>query len=465
MAWYIILFWILIGFITGFVIAYLLQRSRLTADLVRLKTENKDLQESILELTRNLEMIKEENHTLQNQYNQLDRQHIELMADKDKQLGVLVQKLESERKNYLAEIERWKQRLTEMEATAEENEKKLKESFENLANKLLEETGKKLNEKQAEQLKHIIDPFKEQLHQFKNKVEQTDKEQYGRIKELSEQIKQLRELNKQMADEALNLTKALKGDSKVMGDWGEVTLKRLLEMSGLEEGREYKLQQSFSSVDEGRKRYRPDVIVYLPENKVLIIDAKVSVKHYTEYAGAEDEAGRQRLLQAHLLSVKNHIRELAAKNYHALEELQGKTPEFVLMFIPLEPAFSLALKADPGLYDEALRAHVVIVTPSTLLATLKVVESLWKTERQHQNTREIVRQASNLYDKFVGFTQDLIHLGKKLEDAKGFYEASMNKLTSGKGNLIRSVERIKKLGLQPKKQLPENVLRRAEEDE
>ncbi len=464
MEWYFILMWVLTGFIIGFAIAFLLQRSRLTAEIVRLETANTDLKNQIENLSADNEKWKTESEKWQAQYNTLDKEMVRLQSEKDKETGRLLMQIESERKNFEAEIKRWRQRLDELQQQAKENETLLEEKFQNLANKLLEETGKKLSEQQTTQLKHIIEPFKEQLNEFKTKVEKTDKEQYGRIRELSEQIKHLRDLNKQMADEAVNLTKALKGDSKVMGDWGEITLKRLLELSGLEEGREYKMQQSFSESGEDFKRYRPDVIVYLPENKVLVIDAKVSIKHYTEYIRAEDENERRRLLQAHLMSVRNHIRELARKNYHALEELQGKTPEFVLMFIPLEPAFALALKADPGLYDEALRSHVVMVTPSTLLATLKVVESLWKTERQHQNTREIIRQASELYDKFVGFSEDLIQLGKKLDDAKGFYEASMNKLTDGKrGSLVKRVENIRKLGLSPKKRLREDLLRRAED--
>jgi DNA recombination protein RmuC len=456
--------WILIGFIVGFTIALLWQRSRLTAELMRLEMENEDLKGNLSELSSQNEELKTENLQWQGKFNALDKEIVRLQSEKEKEIGVLKQQIQSERENFSAEIDRWRQRLDELKKQAEENEAVLEEKFQNLANKLLEETGKKLSERQAKELKHIIDPFKEQLQEFKSKVEKTDKEQFGRIKELSEQIKLLRDLNRQMTEEALNLTKALKGDSKIMGDWGEVTLKRLLELSGLEEGREYKMQQSFSQNEESRKQYRPDVIVYLPENKVLIIDAKVSVKHYADYVQADDEQKKKQLLQLHVASVRQHIKELARKNYHTLEELQGKTPEFVLMFIPLEPAFSLALKTEPTLYDEALRSQVVMVTPSTLLATLKVVESLWKTERQHQNTREIIRQASDLYDKFVGFTDDLIQLGRKLDDAKSFYEKSMNKLSTGTGNLVRRVERIRKLGLNTKKRLPESLIRRAEDD-
>ena len=452
------------GLVIGFLVAYFLQRAKLLPEIMRLQTLYDELSGKNEALTKKLTEAQSETEQWKSAYNELEKSLLQRLSEYEKETGLLRERLESQRQNLLAEVERWKQKLSEFQEQTKQNEEKLKESFENLANRILEQTGKKFSEHNTEQLKKIIDPFKEQLHAFRTKVEETDKQQYGRLRALEEQIKHLSELNRQMNEQALNLTKALKGDSKVMGDWGEVTLKRLLELSGLEEGREYRLQESFAENEGGRKQYRPDVVVYLPENKVLIIDAKVSLKHYTAYIQTEDEAERKRLLQLHLASVKNHIKELATKNYHSLEALQGRTPEFVLMFIPLEPAFALALKADPGLYEEALRSHVVMVTPSTLLATLKVVDSLWKTERQRMNMHEIVRQAGDLYDKFVGFTEDLIQLGRKLDNAKEFYEKSMNKLTSGRGNLIRKVENLRKLGVRTKKSLPEPLIRRAEED-
>ena len=458
---------VLIGFamlIVGFVVAFLMQKARFTGKVVKLETVNKELDTKINFLSEEKNKLTSEKAVLQKQYDELEKHLIRLQAEKDKMEGQLLMRLESERNNYHAEIDRRQQQLEEMKVQAEKNEKILQEKFQNLANRLLEETGERLSEKQSLQLKNIIEPFKEQLQEFKEKVEKTDKEQYGRIKALSEQINNLRNLNQQMVEEALNLTKALKGDTKVMGDWGEVTLRRLLELSGLEEGREYIFQQNFVEKGQDNKNYRPDVVVYLPGKKVLVIDAKVSIKHYTEYIHADDGEVKKRNLRSHLSSIKNHIKELSKKEYHLLEELNGKTPEFVLMFVPLEPAFALALKEEPGLYDEALRSNIVMVTPSTLLATLKVVESLWKTEKQHRNTQEIVKEAGNLYDKFVGFVQDLNTLGKKLEDAKALYDSSMNKLSTGKGNLIRKVENIKKLGLKTKKQLDSKLLDDAFDD-
>ncbi len=459
-----IIFWVLTGIVIGFAIAFYLQKSRYTADLIRLETQYEDLKNDFEFLKQENTRIKTENEELKAYSNRIEKEQLQRLSEKEKEIEVLKSKMIYQQENFNKELNLWKEKLESFQKQARENEEKLKETFENLSNRILEETGKKFTEENTKQIKQIIEPFKEQLHLFKNKVEETDKHQYGRLQALSEQIKNLQQLNKQMSEEALNLTKALKGDSKVMGDFGEINLKRILEISGLEEGREFKTQQSFAQSEHERKQYRPDVIVYLPENKVLIIDAKVSLKHYTDYINSEDETERKQLLQLHLLSVKNHIKELAAKNYHTIVALQGKTPEFVLMFIPLEPAFGLALKADPGIYELALRSNVVMVTPSTLLATLKVVESLWRTERQHKNMQEIIRQAGDLYDKFVGFTEDLIQMGKKLNEAKNHYDASMNKLAQGRGNLVKRVENIRKLGLTPKKRLNENLLRRASDD-
>jgi len=467
MEWQWILIWVLTGLITGlaigFAVAYYLQRAKLLPEIIRWQTMYEDLSAKMEQLQTQMDGLKNEADQWKEAAGRLEKENIRLQAEKQQEIGILQQQLESRRQQHLAEIDNWKQRLEELQRQHKENEKQLKESFENLANRILEETGQKFNKHQAEQLQKIIEPFKEQLNAFRQKVEETDKHQYGRLRALEEQIKHLSELNRRMSEEAVNLTKALKGDNKIMGDWGEMTLKRLLELSGLEEGREYKMQESFAA-DEGQQRYRPDVVVYLPENKVLVIDAKVSLKHYTAYIQSEDEEERKRLLQLHLNSLRNHIRELSRKNYHAIKELEGRTPEFVLMFIPLEPAFALALKADPGLYEEALRSHVVMVTPSTLLATLKVVDSLWKTERQRMNMYEIVRQAGELYDKFVGFTDDLIQMGRKLDEAKRFYEGSMKKLSTGRGNLVKRVENLRKLGVRTRKLLPDDLLKRAEEE-
>jgi len=469
MDWKWILIWLTAGlasgFALGFLVAYFLQRAKLLPEIIRLQTLYDELSGKYDDLTSQLDEARRETERWKSAYGELEKDNLKRVSEYEKETGLLRERLERQKENLLAEAERWKQKLADFENQAKQNEQKLKENFENLANRILEQTGKKFSDRHMEQLRQIIEPFKEQLNSFKQKVEETDKHQYGRLRALEEQIKYLSMLNRQMTEEAENLTKALKGDNKIMGDWGELTLKRLLEMSGLEEGREYKLQESFKTDDEGRKQYRPDVVVYLPENKVLIIDAKVSLKHYTAFMQAADEEERKKWLQLHVASLKNHIRQLASKNYHRLPELEGRTPEFVLMYIPVEPAFAVALKHDPGLYEEALRRHVVMVTPTTLLATLKVVDSLWKTERQRLNMREIVRQAGELYDKFVGFTQDLIQVGRKLDDAKSHYEESMKKLYAGRGNLIRRAEKLRKLGVRTKKALPADLLRRAEEND
>ncbi|NPA43172.1 MAG: DNA recombination protein RmuC [Chlorobi bacterium] len=464
-----IIIWILLGltagYALGFITAYFLQRAKLLPRIESLKSEALRWQEAFAETKERLNLADRKAESLTEQMKNLEKQHLGELAEKQTRIRVLEEQLAHLRAQKEEENRRWQEKMDEVRKMAAENEKLLREKFENLANRLLEETGKKLSDQQAGRLREIIDPFKDQLREFKEKVEKTDKEQYGRIRELSEQLKQLRELNRQMAEEALNLTKALKGDSKVMGDFGEMSLKRVLEMSGLEEGREYFIQPSYKTDKEGRRALRPDVVVLMPGNKVLIIDSKVSLKHYSAYVNATTDEERAYYLKLHVESMERHIRELASRGYHRIAELEGRTPEMVLMYIPLEPALALALKAKPDLYDRALSQQVVMVTPSTLLATLKVVDSLWKTERQQQNTREILERASKLYDKFVGFTESLLQLGHKLDQAKESYHQAMVRLSTGRDNLIRQVEKMRLLGVPAKKRIHPKLVDRSMEDD
>jgi len=277
---------------------------------------------------------------------------------------------------------------------------------------------------------------------------------------LKEQLLGLKDLNQQMTKEATNLTRALKGDSKMQGNWGELVLERVLEKSGLEKDREYFVQQSFARPDG--TRVLPDVVLHLPDNKKMIIDSKVSLTDYERYVNAEEDE-RAIYLKAHLNSIKKHIEQLSEKNYQDLYDIES--PDFVLLFIPIEPAFAIALNEDNTLYNKAFEKNIVIVTPSTLLATLRTVDSMWNNEKQQQNAIEIARQAGALYDKFEGLVKDLTGVGKKLDDAKKDYSSAMNKLVEGRGNLITSVEKIKKLGAKAKKSLPENIVKRANNDD
>lgn len=262
-----------------------------------------------------------------------------------------------------------------------------------------------------------------------------------------------------MSKETINLTKALKGDNKVQGNWGELVLERVLEKSGLEKDREYFVQQSFTN-DDG-KRVLPDVVIHLPNNKKMIIDSKVSLVAYEQYVNEEDESLRQTFLKEHVNSLKRHITQLSDKKYEDIYKIAS--PDFVLLFIPIEPAFAIALNEDTHLYNKAFDKNIVIVTPSTLLATLRTIDTMWNNEKQQRNALEIARQAGALYDKFEGLLNDLIGIGKKIDDSKREYSNAMNKLVDGRGNLIKSVQKLKEMGAKAKKSIPENLLERSKE--
>ena len=264
-----------------------------------------------------------------------------------------------------------------------------------------------------------------------------------------------------MSKDTLNLTKALKGDSKLQGNWGELVLERVLEKSGLEKDREYFIQQSFTN-DEG-KRVLPDVVIHLPDNKKMIVDSKVSLTAYEQYVNEDDESLKEQYLKNHVVSLKRHIEQLSEKKYEDIYKIES--PDFVLLFIPIEPAFAIALNADDQLYNKAFEKNIVIVTPTTLLATLRTIDSMWNNEKQQRNALEIARQAGALYDKFQGLLSDLIGIGKRIDDSKKEYSNAMNKLFEGRGNLITSVEKLKKMGAKAKKSLPQNIIDRANDDD
>lgn len=329
--------------------------------------------------------------------------------------------------------------------------------FENLANKILEEKTLKFTEQNQQNLKNILNPLQEKITNFEKKVENTHKESIDYHAALRQQILGLKEMNLQMSKETLNLTKALKGDSKIQGNWGELVLERVLEKSGLEKGREYEIQKSFTT-EEGN-RVQPDVIINLPDGKKMIVDSKVSLTAYEKYINEEDDEQKNSFLKEHVNSLKRHVEQLGSKNYQHLYQMES--PDFVLLFIPIEPAFAIALNEDTQLYNKAFERNIVIVTPSTLLATLRTIDSMWTNQKQQENAYEIARQAGALYDKFDGFVTDLVKIGKKMDEAKTEYEGAMNKLVDGKGNLITSVQKLKIMGAKAKKSLPDAILNRA----
>lgn len=356
--------------------------------------------------------------------------------------------LDSERKQVQNRIE-----------SLNEAKEALTNQFKNLANEILEDKSRKFTEQNAQQLDILLKPLQTKLTEFKEQVSNSyDQESRERFA-LKNEIERLANLNLKMSDEARSLTNALKGDSKIQGNWGELVLESILESSGLRKGEEYLVQDSHTQADGGR--LQPDVIVKLPEGRHLVIDSKVSITAYARHTEAGDDAIAKQELLAHIQSIRQHIQGLSAKNYSGIADLS--TVDFVLMFIPIEPAFLSALKASPNLYQEALAKNIVLVCPSTLMATLRTVAHLWRQDQQNKNAMEIARQCANLYDKFVGFVEDLEQIGKRLDQAQSSYHDAFNKLKSGKGNLIKAAERVKELGVKPNKVIASNLLNHEEE--
>ncbi|MFT5983328.1 MAG: DNA recombination protein RmuC, partial [Ulvibacter sp.] len=352
------------------------------------------------------------------------------------------------------------QKLREQKSEVEKLQEKFTNEFEVLANKILDNKSEKFTKQNKENIDGILKPLQQKIESFEKKVDESHKESIDRHAMLRQQIIGLKELNEQMSKEAVNLTKALKGDNKTQGNWGELVLERVLEKSGLEKDREYFMQQGHTTNDG--KRFLPDVVLHLPDSKKMIIDSKVSLVSYERYVNEEDKELQAKFLKEHISSIKRHIEQLSEKKYQDIYEIES--PDFVLLFIPIEPAFAIAINEDNSLYNWAFEKNIVIVTPTTLLATLRTVDSMWNNEKQQQNAIEIATQAGRLYDQFVNLTDDLVKVGNQLNTVKGSYDSTMVKLT-GKGNLISRVERLKKLGSKASKQINEKLLKKAEDED
>ncbi|WP_163444706.1 DNA recombination protein RmuC [Flavobacterium columnare] len=421
------------------------------------KTTTATFEEKINGLLSQIEQLKSqfqsEKGTWEKQLSQLNHEKDAIRNEKEA-LAIQLSKKEVDFDNLLERNREQKQEVAQLQ-------EKFTKEFENLANKILEEKSTKFTEQNKENIKNLLSPLHDKIQNFEKKVEDTHKESIDYHAALRQQILGLREMNAQMSKETLNLTKALKGDSKMQGNWGELVLERVLEKSGLEKGREYEVQQSFTN-DEGQ-RLQPDVVINLPDGKKMIVDSKVTLTAYERFINEEDETLKEQYLKEHVLSLKRHVDQLGEKNYHDLYKIES--PDFVLLFVPIEPAFAIALQEDATLYNKAFEKNIVIVTPSTLLATLRTIDSMWANQKQQENAYEIARQAGALYDKFEGFVQDLIKIGKRMDEAKNEYSGAMNKLVEGKGNLITSVEKLKKMGAKAKKSLPEAIINRAEQNE
>jgi|UniRef100_UPI00404806E8 DNA recombination protein RmuC len=352
-------------------------------------------------------------------------------------------------------------KLATLQQTAQEAKTVLSDQFKNLANEILEEKSKRFAEQNQQNLDILLKPLQEKLTDFRKQVDETYQSEARERFALKQEVEKLAGLNLRMTDETRALTNALKGESKTQGDWGELVLETILENSGLRKGEEY-LVQDTQTISDG-SRLQPDVVIRLPESKHLVIDSKVSITAYTRYIQADDEAIKTAELNSHVLSMKQHIQGLSAKNY---QDLYGVgSIDFVLMFIPIEPAFLAAMRHAPDIYQEALKKNIVIVCPSTLLATVRTVAHLWRQEHQNRNAQEIARQCASLYDKFVGFVEDLDKVGLRLEQAQISYTDAVGKLKTGRGNLIRTAENVKKLGVKPNKSLPSKLTDMADDDE
>lgn len=371
------------------------------------------------------------------------------------------QALQSEISNLRAQLSELDTRLSEERKATQEKlallttaRNELTEQFQNLANVILEEKSKKFTEQNEVNVKALLAPLGDKIGEFQKRIENTHLEDTKQRSFLLAELESLKNLNTQISDDANNLTKALKGDTKKQGDWGEVILERVLEVSGLVKGREYDLQLNL--IAEDGTRSRPDAVIRLPEDRHVVIDAKVNLTAYERFHSLAEGDDRERALKQHIAAFREHVNSLSIRRYQDHYKLNSL--DFVLMFVPIEPAFNIVVGSDNSLYDDAFGRKIIIVTPTTLHATLHTIRSIWRHEYQNRNVQEIAKQASALYDKFVGFVSDLEDIGTKLRVAQGSYDDAHNKLTSGKGNLIGRTERIKKLGLKTKKDLDKRLL-------
>src|SRR5699024_7192118 len=439
---YYILFTI-IGLIVGYLIAFFQMKSRQGLSGEEARALEQDREEALQQMLR----MEERNQHLSTR--------LEAAGQEQKESARRANEAERQLAERNADYRNLKERLGEQKKEMQNLQERFKDEFENLANKILEEKSQKFTEQNKEKLGQLLKPLGEKMEAFKKKVEESHKEDIRGRSALGQHLKQLQELNEQMSEEAQNVTQALKGDTKAQGSWGEVILERILERSGLKKDREYDVQ--VSRRDDEHRLKQPDAVVYLPEEKYLVIDSKVSLKAYERFASAEDQDEQEQALNDHLNSIRSHVRGLSEKNYqHLFEE---KSPDFVLMFIPIESAFGAAFQTDPSLYNYAFERNIVIVSPSTLLATLATINNVWKREYQNQNAQKIADRGGKLYDKFVLFVESLEDIGMRIRQSQESYETAINRLKTGRGNLVGQADKLRKLGASNSKRLDEKHIR------
>ncbi|MDB9732331.1 DNA recombination protein RmuC [Polaribacter sp.] len=431
----------IVSALIGLFIGKLLSKLNFEKDKTALEKEKSTLEERLILLQQSKENT--ENNFIESQ-----------IALKNNQLEK--EKLITTHARQDSEIKNLQIKLTENKGEVEKLNEKFTKEFENLATKILDENSTKFKTQNKESISAILNPLKEKIEGFEKKVTETQEKSIGMHSALREQLGHLKDLNLQMSKEAINLTKALKGDNKTQGDWGETQLEILLEKAKLTKGIHYSTQGGFR--DNKGKVKKPDFIINLPDNRHLIVDSKVSLTAYESYFSSENEIEKEAFLSKHIKSIRDHFKDLSSKKYDTLYEINS--PDYVLMFVPIEPALMIALNKVNDLYLEALDKNIVLVSTSTLLATLSTVSSMWRQENQKNNVLEISKQAGALYDQFVNLTEDLIKVGNQLKTVQGSYDSSMKKLT-GRGNLIKKVENIKQLGVNTSKKIHQSLLDRA----
>lgn len=426
----------------------------------RLTAAHNTLQQHVTELRNQLDVSRDECAQLAERAAQKAEQLV-ISQNERNNLAVLRDQLTAERQGLSSRVAELNTILeSERTQTAEKlqllvnAEEQLSNRFKTLASEILEDKSKRFTEQNQTNLNQLLEPLKVKITEFQGKVQEVYVQEGKDRSALAEQVKQLMSLNNQLSKDAHNLTSALKGQAKAQGNWGELILERVLEASGLRKDHEYDVQESHTREDGSRAQ--PDVVVHLPEDRHLIVDAKVSLTAYEEHANAETELQREAALKRHLDSVRAHIKGLSEKNYQQLYGLQSL--DFVLMFIPVEPAFMLAISHDSDLWQDAWKKNVLLVSPSTLLFVVRTVAHLWKQEQQNKNAQDIAKRGAELYDKLVGFVEDLNGLGEKLKQAQTAYDGAYNKFTGGKGNAIRQAEMLKELGVKPAKHLPQKLI-------
>ena len=440
---------LIIGLMTGSMTVWLVMR---TLSLSAVDRAQRDGQINTARL--NEQLLASQNMVL------AQTERLETLQDEQINLTMLHETLVRERERLDTTLELERSQAKEKLAFLENAEEQLSNRFKTLASEILEEKSKKFTDQNKTNLNQLLEPLKIKITEFQGQVNEVYIQEGKDRSALSEQVKQLMALNNQLSEDAHNLTLALKGQAKVQGNWGELILERILEASGLRKGHEYEVQESHSREDGSR--VQPDVVIHLPENRHLIIDAKVSLTAYEVYAKTENDSESDAATKRHLESIRSHIKGLSEKNY---QQLYGvKSLDFVLMFIPIEPAFMLAIAHDENLWLDSWNRNILLVSPSTLLFVVRTVAHLWRQEQQNHNAQEIARRGAELYDKLAGFVEDLDMLGKRLRQAQETYDGAYNKFTSGKGDVIRQAEMLKQLGVEPDKKLPQSLLDRSSEE-